>query len=143
MNRRHFLERVSGAAACAACTGLALPLSGCLGFHYVTSAIQGGSIVVRKADIGSTPFVLVEAPDGLQPVYLYRDDTGGFAAVSTRCTHRGCTVEPVAGHLVCPCHGSEYTNRGEVLKGPAERPLARYPVREDGDALLIAWSPNR
>jgi cytochrome b6-f complex iron-sulfur subunit len=56
--------------------------------------------------------------------------------------HRGCQVEPVADHLVCPCHGSEYTNTGEVLRGPTERPLRDLPVVVDGDRLLIDLPPD-
>jgi cytochrome b6-f complex iron-sulfur subunit len=51
--------------------------------------------------------------------------------------HRGCQVEPAADHLVCPCHGSEYTNTGEVLRGPTERPLRSLPVALDGSRILI------
>jgi cytochrome b6-f complex iron-sulfur subunit len=51
--------------------------------------------------------------------------------------HRGCQVEPVDGHLVCPCHGSEYTNQGEVLKGPTLLPLQRYAVTADEEAVVV------
>jgi cytochrome b6-f complex iron-sulfur subunit len=51
--------------------------------------------------------------------------------------HRGCQVEPAAEHLVCPCHGSEYTNTGEVLKGPTQRPLRRIPVSVVGESIVI------
>jgi len=51
--------------------------------------------------------------------------------------HRGCQVEPVADRLVCPCHGSEYTRAGAVLKGPTQRPLRRFPVTVEADAIVI------
>jgi Rieske Fe-S protein len=43
----------------------------------------------------------------------------------------------VADRLVCPCHGSEFSFEGQVLEGPAERPLRRYEVGEEGNALII------
>jgi cytochrome b6-f complex iron-sulfur subunit len=52
--------------------------------------------------------------------------------------HRGCQVEPAEGHLVCPCHGSEYDNAGAVLKGPTQLPLIRFPVTADARFLYIA-----
>ena len=51
----------------------------------------------------------------------------GFAAVSAVCPHLGCTVRHVDGEgFVCPCHGSRFDLHGQVLHGPAPRPLAWY-----------------
>jgi cytochrome b6-f complex iron-sulfur subunit len=141
MNRREFLERMEGLAAGALCCGAAASLTGCIGFHYVNTTLAGNRLVIRRAEFGSGRFALVDAP-GLQlPLYVYRSDAGEFSAVSTRCMHRGCQVEPAADHLVCPCHGSDYTNTGEILKGPTELPLRRLPVAVEGDHILIELPP--
>jgi Rieske Fe-S protein len=143
VNRRCFLRRAGGASAGLACGALGLGTASCIGFHFVSSVPSADGVVVRKRDFESLRFALVEAPDGRHPIYLYRLEQGGYSAVSTRCTHRGCAVEPVTDHLVCPCHGSEYTNTGELLHGPAEHPLSRFAVRETDDALVIEWRDER
>jgi cytochrome b6-f complex iron-sulfur subunit len=51
--------------------------------------------------------------------------------------HRGCQVEAADGHLVCPCHGSEYDNDGRILKGPTELPLIRFPVEADAENIYV------
>lgn len=63
----------------------------------------------------------------------------GFIALSSRCTHQGCTVsyEPSTGNLPCPCHGSLFSSSGAVLNGPAGAPLTTYPVTVEGDILTI------
>ena len=77
-------------------------------------------------------------PDGWEdPVYLLVLEGGGFAAVSSVCTHRGCTVDLGGPGLACPCHGSQYDREGRVMRGPANRSLQRYPVRAAGDELVI------
>lgn len=72
------------------------------------------------------------------PLYLVALDGGGFAALSSICTHRGCTVDLGGPGFECPCHGSQYDREGQVQRGPASRALTRYPVRVMGDELRIA-----
>jgi len=60
-----------------------------------------------------------------EKVYIFRSKTGGFAAASAVCTHLGCTVRwfETDHEFHCPCHGSIFAADGEVLHGPAPRPL--------------------
>lgn len=142
MNRREFLARAE-CLPVAAVAGLALPLGGCIGFHYVSTSVSNNRLVVRREDLGDRRFALLDAPGLALPLYLFRQDDGAWSAVSTRCMHRGCQVEPADGHLVCPCHGSEYSNTGAVLKGPTQRPLRALAVVEDGDRVLIELPEDR
>jgi Rieske Fe-S protein len=54
-----------------------------------------------------------------------RDDRGELHAVSAVCTHLRCLVawNPAERSWDCPCHGSRFGQDGEVLEGPAVRPL--------------------
>jgi Rieske Fe-S protein len=58
-------------------------------------------------------------------VALYRDEEGTLHALSSICTHVGCEVEWNGEERVwdCPCHGSCFSPTGEVIRGPAGRPL--------------------
>ncbi len=62
--------------------------------------------------------------------YLARLEDGGFLALSRTCTHLGCTVpwSPETRQFACPCHGSDFDIRGEVIHAPAGRPLDVYRV---------------
>jgi cytochrome b6-f complex iron-sulfur subunit len=60
-----------------------------------------------------------------------------IAAISTVCTHLGCTVNPVDTGFDCPCHGSTYDDQGEVTGGPAPAPLAWYRVSQLPSGELI------
>jgi Rieske Fe-S protein len=61
----------------------------------------------------------------------YRDPKGELHIVDTTCTHMGCEVEWNSGERSwdCPCHGSRFTYRGEVIEGPAEKPLQKYDYK--------------
>jgi glycine/D-amino acid oxidase-like deaminating enzyme/nitrite reductase/ring-hydroxylating ferredoxin subunit len=54
-----------------------------------------------------------------------RDASGTLTVRSAACTHMGCIVEwnDAERTWECPCHGSRFTPKGEVISGPAEAPL--------------------
>lgn len=58
-------------------------------------------------------------------VAAYRDEQGLLHAVSAVCSHMGCIVGWNASDRTwdCSCHGSRFDLDGEVIHGPATRPL--------------------
>ena len=72
-------------------------------------------------------------------VWVVRETTG-FFALSTVCTHLGCTPNwlPSDEKFKCPCHGSGFVKTGINIEGPAPRPLERYKITlaEDGQILI-------
>ena len=94
--------------------------------------IDAGSPLAR---IG-TP-ALVQAPGGSFLVTRTNQDT--FVALTAQCTHYICTVKNFSGSVyVCPCHGSQFDVTGQVVHGPATRPLQRYATSFSGGTLRIS-----
>lgn len=64
----------------------------------------------------------------------------GLYALSTVCTHLGCTPNWLItdNKFKCPCHGSGFRKSGINFEGPAPRPLERYKVTltEDGQVFV-------
>jgi cytochrome b6-f complex iron-sulfur subunit len=51
-----------------------------------------------------------------------------LAALSTTCTHLGCTIGVSETGFSCPCHGSRFDHDGVVTGGPAPKPLPWYKI---------------
>ena len=66
----------------------------------------------------------------------------GLFAVDNLCTHadeRLCGGRLKGNRIFCPLHGASFDVRdGSVLSRPASVPLRSYPVRLEGDAVLLA-----
>lgn len=83
-------------------------------------------------------------PGRYYPVIINRDFTG-FYVVDSLCKHAGCVVGALdtgTFAMRCPCHGSMYDIRGDVLEGPAEEPLTPLNFSFDGDNLLTITVPE-
>jgi len=80
--------------------------------------------------------------DEMTGVMVFRNPSNDLIAVNPTCTHKSCTVELAEDgeRLACPCHGSQFTIRGEVLQGPAKEPLTNYEVKTEDDKVLVKLS---
>lgn len=59
---------------------------------------------------------------------VYKNENGEIFTVSTRCTHLGCQLEWNPDELSwdCPCHGSRFDYRGNLIDNPAMKGLNRH-----------------
>lgn len=64
-------------------------------------------------------------------------DKGDIYALSLVCTHLGCTLNVSGEQLSCPCHGSRFDRRGNLLQGPADQPLKRFQVEVRGNMVEV------
>ena len=135
MRRRDFVQRLPVVTAGLASASTVL-LSGCSGAPYLVPTTSPPGLVVAVAELGPEGDAFISTPEMQRPIYLRRSPEG-WSAVLASCTHRGCQPEPVGDRLACPCHGSEFTFEGDVLTGPADRPLTRYEVSEREGEILI------
>jgi len=57
--------------------------------------------------------------------------TPGAVGQDVTCTHLGCTAvwNSAEKSWDCPCHGSSFTSKGDIIEGPANKPL--FHVEEE------------
>lgn len=100
-----------------------------------------GSIRLSVNPIGEDEF-----PDGnFYPILINHAPGGGFFAMSSKCSHAQCVVaayDDLEQGLRCPCHNSLYGFDGQVLQGPARRPLEALPFSFESPGLMIVQVPG-
>jgi cytochrome b6-f complex iron-sulfur subunit len=73
-------------------------------------------------------------------VIVVRTSSSTFDALSSTCTHNGCTVGYNAsrGNILCPCHGGTFNvSTGAVTGGPPPSVLTKYAATLSGNTLTI------
>ena len=138
MTRRCFLKEGSAGAIGLCCaTSIVSLTDSCTTLKYVDAVEDAGQLKVLKSDFSKENFVIVKSGRLPAPVYLSPTAENTYAALLMLCTHKACELRPAGNFLSCPCHGSEFSNTGKVLKSPAEKELAQYPVTTDESAIYI------
>ncbi|PSL03366.1 ubiquinol-cytochrome c reductase iron-sulfur subunit [Cecembia rubra] len=66
-------------------------------------------------------------------------DGNSFSALTSVCTHSGCDRNWALNQnqFICSCHGSRFDLQGNVLNGPATRPLSTFATKIEGNVLVV------
>jgi menaquinol-cytochrome c reductase iron-sulfur subunit len=150
VHRRKFFRRMMGFCAGVISAGLGIPLLG-----YVISPVFKRRaqpwVAVGRLDelsIGEPTQLdyLQTIQDGWmttkahKAVWAIKQADGHLTVFSPLCPHLGCGYR-WDGHdraFKCPCHGSVYSLNGQVLGGPAPRPLDELPNKvKEGHVYVI------
>ena len=76
-----------------------------------------------------------------EKVLVYNEGDGTFHAFRNRCTHMGGRrLDPLPGTgniRCCSVSKSTFNLSGEVVSGPAQKPLTSYPVKTEAQKLIV------
>jgi len=135
--RRQFIKNVSVATLAVGCgIGVSSMLVGCAPIKYVSGDYKKDKITLNTSDFDEQKFVVINNEQLGAPIYVTKDDNG-YGAFLMLCTHLQCELKPTGTFMTCPCHGSEFSNKGEVLNGPAYEPLTTYELVVENNKIII------
>jgi menaquinol-cytochrome c reductase iron-sulfur subunit len=71
--------------------------------------------------------------------WVLKKPANAVVAFVSQCTHLGCAYhwDDPSQAFICPCHTSRFSIDGQVLGGPAPRPLDRFMVKVEAGKLQI------
>ncbi len=123
--------------------GLSALLQSCTPSKYLQVAAEENTLKIPRKDLVSVKShkplrnVMIKTPALGFPIVLYRFSETEFSALLLQCTHQSVELSVNGDLLSCSGHGSEFTNRGEIVQGPADQKLKSFPVTSDANNVYI------
>lgn len=92
-----------------------------VGTRWISDRFKGLFDRPEKLQPGEGKLVTIDG----QKIAAHRDEAGALHQVSAVCPHLGCIVAWNQAEMSwdCPCHGSRFDVDGDILHGPAVKPL--------------------
>lgn len=155
MAKRNTMNILLGGTVGAVALGVLYPFT----YFFVPKSSGGGAAgtVAKDAlgnDVKKTDYLqshlansreLVQGLRGDATYLIVNDDKSDleYYALNAVCTHLGCVVpwNKAENKFKCPCHGSQYSPTGAVVRGPAPLPLAleHCEVDPQDNVILKSW----
>lgn len=144
MNRKTFLSKCTRACFFLGISGISI--EGCAPSNYFAKHSYSENILaVSKKEFTyikndksiQRKFVMIKMDNLSFPICLYRISENKYSALWMECTHNSCELHPHEQYLVCPCHGSEFSDLGIVQNPPAEKNLKIFQTNSDEANIYI------
>lgn len=141
MDRKQFLK-TCGLGCLGGLATISL-LEGCVPSRSVGNSIDGDNLLISVDDFGDDAkgfrkFVIVHNDLLKFPICIFRLTATAYSALWMECSHMGAELQVFGDTIQCPAHGSEFTDRGAVRTGPADRPLRTFPVVIENNYLKVS-----
>lgn len=144
MDRKNFIK--SCGFACLGSLGLSSILQGCASTNYFANHSASNNqlkvplsefVVTENGKSNFRKYILLKPQQLNFPICIFRLSESEYSALLMECTHRSCELQNNGNYLMCPCHGSEFNNKGVVQNPPADQNLKSYKVIINNDNLYI------
>jgi len=147
--RRRFLRQLVGLIA----TGVGASIAAISGRAAVGQSfalalprwVKAGQLDDLETDIPAPVTLRVTRRDGYletvdqKVVFVTRSAKGEVHAMSSSCSHLGCSVafDRAKNQFLCPCHNGAFSLDGAVVAGPPPKPLERLETKLDKNRILV------
>jgi len=144
MERRNFIKQCG--VACIGGTTLVALFQSCANTNYFAPvSVENDQITIKKSEfvkvkkdkLVQRKYVLVKTEKYNFPICVYKISEENYSALLMHCTHNGCELNPHGDYLICPCHGSEFSNKGVVQNPPAEENLKSFQIKTNNENIYI------
>lgn len=92
---------------------------------------------MSKGKVTYRSYIIVRNEALQYPICVYRFGDNEYSALWMQCSHQGTELQASGDFLQCTAHGSEFSNKGRVTSGPADKDLRSFPVTVNNNQLFI------
>lgn len=135
MNRRNFLQQ-----SCSICITTLMSswlIEACsVSNKLVQTQLHGQEVELNANLLQDGHFQIVEASTLRYRIAVKQEQNGQYLALLLMCTHARNPVTLTGNSFYCPLHGSRFDDQGNVVQGPAQKPLIHLPVNVDEQGKL-------
>ena len=144
MNRTEFIKTCG--FICIGGSALSTLLQSCAGGNYFAQSTSSNTqVTIKKTEFVKMDqekqvqrkYVLLKSDKFNFPICIFKIGEDTYSALLMECTHNGCELQPQGDNLLCPCHGSEFSNKGVVQNPPAEENLKTFTIKTDNENIYI------
>lgn len=143
MKRDEFLRTC--AYACISGVAVATLFQSCTTTKHLNLPIEQNFIALdlkqfelnKKGKISFRKYLIVENENLNFPICVYRYEDASYGAFLLSCTHQGAELQVFDQKIVCPAHGSEFNQHGNVENGPAVTNLRAFKTELIDNKLHI------
>jgi Rieske Fe-S protein len=138
LERRKFLESACKACLFAGAGFLISDLTACSSsVKIIRLPVTQDTVRMPISVFAAEPLQIVRPEGWLYNIAIRKSTADQYEALLMECTHQQNQLLANANGFKCTLHGSQFNINGQVIKGPAERPLKKYSTGLEQDQLVI------
>lgn len=137
MQRRDFIKGTCSLCILTGVGWIAGSLESCSNMPVYKTAVNENKVTVPLSLFAQSDIQIIRPAKMDYDIALLKEKDGSYTAILLSCTHTENPLSSTGNSFVCNLHGSRFDKEGQVLKGPAERPLRRYKTTLITDQIII------
>jgi Rieske Fe-S protein len=143
IDRRKFIKNTChtcGMVSLGMLFGSSLLESGCkttASLSIFKTAAHENQVEIPISAFENTNFKLVRVQNYDYDIGLRKNNDNTYLALWLMCTHAGQALNKSGDGYYCTLHGSRFSKNGDVVKGPASRPLERLQTLVTAHSVII------
>ncbi len=138
IERRKFLTSACKACLLAGAGFLISDLAACSASSKVLKLpISQNAVRLPVTAFASEPVQVIRPEGWLYDIAVRKISVNEYEALLMECTHQQNQLIVNQNGFKCMLHGSQFNLDGQVMKGPAERALKKFPTSMDQGQVVI------